>query len=194
MKKGYASYIWSGWFGNHLPALWTIFALLMGFSSLASERATGIATYTLSLPTNRRRLLTVQATASAVQLSILALVSSLLVPALSPLIGQSYAVGDALLYAMLVIAGGMVLLAFAFLLSYRLGNEQVTGAIAWAVVGVLWALSLTEPLAPYSIFRMMGGESYFFQGTLPWAGLSISMIVAAALFSTTIRIAERQDF
>jgi ABC-type transport system involved in multi-copper enzyme maturation permease subunit len=194
MRNGYASYIWWGWFGNHLPALWTMFALILGWGGLAIERASGAISFTLSLPVSRRRWLAVRFASGAVQLIILAFVSSLGIPVLSRLIGQTYAVTDATVYALQVIAGGMVFLSFAFLLTTISGNEPVSGVIAWTVVGTLWALSLTETFAPYSIYRIMGGESYFFKGTLPWMGLLVSMALALGLLYLSVQIAERQDF
>lgn len=194
MREGYAAYLWSGWFGNHLPALWTMFALMLGWSGLATEAAAGTSHFTLSLPVSRRRWLAVRFASSAAQLAGLTLVSSLAIPVLSRLIGQTYAVTEAAIYALQVIAGGLVILSFMFLLSSVSSNEPVCGAIAWIVVGGLWWLSLTETFAPYSLYRLMGGEAYFLKGTLPWLGFAVSLTLAMAMFYVSVRIAERRDF
>jgi ABC-type transport system involved in multi-copper enzyme maturation permease subunit len=193
MKGGYAAYVWSTWFGNSLPALWTIFSLLFGWTGLATEQSSKTAFFTLSLPVSRRRWLTVRFVSSAIQLLVLTLISSLTIPLLSRLIGQTFAVPQVGVYASHVIAGGLVFLSLAFLLTNVMGRDHVAGTIAWIVVGGLWWLSLTETFAPYSVYRMMGGERYFFTGAVPWSGLAVSLSLALVMFYTSVRVAERCD-
>lgn len=194
MKGGYAAYIWLMWFGNSLPALWTIFSLLFGWTGPATEQLSKSYFFTLSLPMSRRRWLAVRFASSAIQLVGLTLMSSLAIPVLSRFIGQSYDIPQAGAYALHVIAGGLVFLSFAFLLTNIVISDHVAGAIAWIVVGALWWLSLTETFARYSVYRMMGGESYFFNGTVPWIGFAVSLSLASVMFYLSVRIAERRDF
>jgi hypothetical protein len=40
----------------------------------------------------------------------------------------------------------------------------------------------------------MSGESYFLNGEVPWSGLFIALVLAAAIFYLAVRLFERRDF
>ena len=62
-------------------------------------------------------LLGVRAATGLAELSVLALVPSLLLPLLSPLVGENYAIGDALVHAPCLFIAGTMFFSLSFFLS-----------------------------------------------------------------------------
>ncbi len=191
----YPGYVWSQWFAKNLLNIWTFFAVILGAGGVVAESARGSALWTLSLPLSRRRLLGVRAAVGALELLALALVPSLLVPALSPLIGKSYPLTTAVAYALIMYGGGLVLYTFTLLLSNIFGDQLKPIIIGLAVVFALGLLSLfSKTLADYGLYAVMSGQRLYFEGTPPWAGLAASLAAAAALYLLALRVLERRDF
>ena len=117
LARNYRGYVWSQWFRQNLPQMWTLFAVLLGTGGLLSQASGGGALFTLSLPVSRSRLLGVRAATGLAELLVLALVPSLLLPLLSPAVGQTYSVGDALVHGVCLFIAGAVFFSLAFLLS-----------------------------------------------------------------------------
>jgi ABC-2 type transport system permease protein len=191
----YDGYVWSQWFGKNLLQFWTLFAVLLGVGGLATEASRGTALWTLSLPVTRRRLLGVRAGLGAIELLALAVVPSLLVWALSPVVGQRYSLADALVYSLLTFAGGMFFYGLALLLSTLFGDQLKPILAAMAVSIVMGLLSLfSRRLAGYSVYNVMSGQKYFAEGVPPWAGLFVCLALAALMFYASLRVLERRDF
>jgi len=102
--------------------LWALFAALLGTGGLLAQTAGGGALFTLSLPVSRRRLAGVRAATALAELAILAIVPPLLVPLLSPGVGQAYSLVDALVYGACMFLAGSALFSLAFLLSTVFGD------------------------------------------------------------------------
>ncbi|MCA1632139.1 MAG: hypothetical protein LC802_00115 [Acidobacteria bacterium] len=191
----YRGYVWSQWFAKNLLQFWTLFAVLLGVGGFAAEAQRGTALWTLSLPVTRRRLLGVRAGVGAAELLLLALVPSLLVAALSPLVGQSYPLGEALAYSLMMFIGGMFFYGLALLLSTAFGDQLKPILAAMAVSIAMGLLSLfSKRLADYSVYSVMSGQKYFNEGAPPWAGLAVCVALAAAMFYASLRVLERRDF
>jgi ABC-2 type transport system permease protein len=195
LMSSYPGYIWSQWFAKNLSQFWTLFAVLLGVGGLATEATRGTALWTLSLPASRRRILAVRAGVGALELLALAVVPSLLVSALSPVVGQSYAVGDVLVYSLFMFCGGMFFYGLSFLLSTVFGDQLkpiIAGMCVAIVMGLLTMFS--KRLASYSVYAVMSGQRYFTEGVPPWAGLAVCLALAAAMFYVSLRVLERRDF
>ena len=215
MTIDYRSYIWSQWFGKNLLEMWSLFAVILGVGGLTQEVSRGSTLLTLSLPASRHRLFAVRTGVVAAELFLLALVPSLLIPALSPMAGRVFPLGDTLIHAALMAAGGMVFLGVITCLSALFTDFWKPLLIAIAVEFVLVVIRpvLTLQLARtahshvgvslgfpppsyvwYNVYGVMDAQSYFWNGTLPWAGLAINLAVALALFYASARILARRDF
>src|SRR5262245_34897324 len=95
LARSFQGYIWSQWFRQNSTQLVALFAMILGTGGLVAQGAGGVALFTLSLPVSRERLLGVRAAVGLAELAALAVVSSLVVPLVSPAIGQSFGIGDA---------------------------------------------------------------------------------------------------
>jgi ABC-type transport system involved in multi-copper enzyme maturation permease subunit len=195
LSRSYRGYVWSQWLRQNMVQMLTLFAVLLGTGGLLSQAAGGGALFTLSLPVSRARLLGVRAATGLAELLALAFVPPLLLSLLSPTVGQTYGVGDALVHGACLFMAGAVFFSLAFLLSTVFSDVWRPALIVCCAAAVL---ALLEPFVPelshYSIFRVMNGEIYFRGGGLPWLGLLASAAVSVATLSVaTINIA-RQDF
>jgi hypothetical protein len=192
LQRTYGGYIWSQWFRQTPLELGTFFALLLGTGGLISHASTE---FTLSLPLSRRTVVLTRAASGLGLWLILAFVPSLLVPLLSPAVGQAYGVGEALAHSICLFVGGALFLSLAVLLSTIFAEVWrpllVAGAVALAVgFGEL----LFRDRWPLGIFRVMSGEALFRTGSLPWAGLLVvSFVSAAMVYGATVSFS-RRDF
>ena len=195
LMRVYRNYVWMQWWAKNLVQLWTVLAVLIAAGGLVSETSRGCALFTLALPATRRRLLAVRAALGVLETAALAIVPSLAIPLVAPLIGQSYWRADLLIYPLFLAGGGLVFFSFTFLLSAVFTDQLKPVVIAIglaAILGVVWMVF--RDLAPYSIYKVMSAESYFYRGVLPWKGLIISLALSAAMFYASFRIVERRDF
>jgi ABC-2 type transport system permease protein len=195
LMSSYRGYVWSQWFGKNLLQFWTLFAVLIGVGGLATERAGGVALWTLSLPVTRRRLLAVRAGIGALELLALAVIPSLLICLLSPAIGESYPVTEALAYSLILYTGGAFFYGLALLLS-TIFQDQLKAVLAGMSLAIVMGLLslLSARAAQYSVYKVMTGEAYFTSGAPPWMGLASCLAAGLAMFFVSLRLLERRDF
>ena len=195
LARTYRGYVWSQWFRQNLSQTWTLLAVLLGTGGLLAQTSGGGALFTLSLPVTRNQLVGVRAATALVELLVLALVPSLLIPALSPAIDQSYSIVDALVHAGCLFVAGTVFFSIAFLLSTVFSDVWRPALIALCVA---FALALLERVlrdsGGFGLYRVMTAESYFRTGVLPWLGLLASTVVSIAMLYAAIKNMARQDF
>jgi len=195
LARNYRSYVWSHWFSANMRQMWTLFAVLLGTGGLLAQSAGGGALFTLSLPVSRNRLLGVRAATGLAELLVLAFVPSLLIPVLSPTIGQAYGVGDALVHSACMFLAGSVFFSLAFLLSTVFSDvwRPLLIVLCAAIV-----LALSEAFFPdlsrYGLFRVMSGEKYFRGDGLPWLGLLAGTALSAAMLYAASKKIARLDF
>ena len=151
--------------------------------------------FTLSLPASRNRLVGVRAATGLAELLVLAVVPSLLLPILSPAIGQTYGLGDALVHSACLFIAGAVFFSLAFLLSTVFGDVWRPLLIVLCLAMVLAIFEqFFRDLSRYSLFRVMSAEIYFRGGGLPWLGLLASAAVSGVMLYAAARNIARQDF
>jgi ABC-2 type transport system permease protein len=195
LARDYRGYVWSQWFRQNLIQMWGIFAVLLGTGGLVSQASGGGAIFTLSLPASRNRLLGVRAATGLAELFVLAVVPVLLVPVLSVAIGESYALSDALVHGVCLFIGGTMFFSLAFLLSTVFTDVWRPALIVFCVAVVLGLSDLVLRDFPFfSVVRLMSGETYFRNGSLPWLGLLASAAVSSALLYAASRNIARRDF
>ncbi len=193
--RDYRGYAWSQWVSQNLTQFWILFAVLLGTGGLLSQTSGGAALFTLSMPASRTRLLAIRAGTALAELLALALVPSLLFSVLSPLIGQSYGIGEALVHGLCLFVAGTAFFSLAFLLSTVFSDLWRPALLA---LGVAIVLALVEQipgdLPRLGIVRVMSAEAYFRHGELPWTGLLVSVSLSAAmLYAANVNMA-RRDF
>jgi hypothetical protein len=191
LSREYRGFVWTQGFRQNLSQLGTLFAVLLGTGGLLSG---GAALFTLSLPATRAQLLRVRAATGLAEWFILALIPSLLIPVLSPAIGESYGIGAALAHGLCLFLAGGAFFSLALFLSTLFNDIWRPLLLTLAVAGLLVVIEQVTPLAGKGIFGVMSGETFFRTGALPWAGLLASVAASAALFYGASVNLERRDF
>ena len=193
LARTYPSFVWANWFRQNLAQMGSLFAVILGTAGLLSH--SGGALFTLSLPVSRRRLLGVRAAAGLGELLVLAVLPSMLIPLLSPAIGERYGVGNALVHSACLFVAVSVFFSLAFFLSTIFNDvwRPLLIALAIAIVfSLIDQLLLHSPAQ--SLFGVMRGETWFRSGRLPWAGLLGSALASAALLYGAVVTFARRDF
>ena len=136
-----------------------------------------------------------RAAAGLAELLILALVPALVIPLLSPAIGQSYSLGDALVHALCLFVAGAVFFNLSFLLSTVFSDVWRPLLFALFAAALLaLAEQFVDGLSRYGVIGAMSGESYFHGDGPPWPGLFVSVALSAVmLYGAVINLA-RRDF
>ena len=194
LSRDYRGYVWSQVFRQTPTQMGTLFAVLLGTGGLLSPSGGG-ALFTLSLPISRHRLLAVRAAAGLLELAVLAFVTSLVVPVLSPAVGHTYSVGSALVHGMCWFVAGAVFYSLALWFSTVFTDIWRPLLLACTVAFTLAMVDfIFRDLARFSIFRVMSAETYFRTGSPPWVGLLASATIAAGiLYGAAVNLAQR-DF
>jgi ABC-type transport system involved in multi-copper enzyme maturation permease subunit len=195
VQRDFRGFVWFQWFHQNLANMGTLFAVLLGSGSVLSYGPERSALFTLSLPVSRTRIVGVRAATGLAELLVLAVIPSLVIPLLSPSVGQTYSVGAALVHGMCLFAAAAVFFSLALLLSTVFTDLWRPLLLSCAMAVALSAAGFAFPeLQPYGIFRVMSGEIYFQTGHLPWAGLIVSAASAAALLCGAAVNVARLDF
>jgi hypothetical protein len=195
LERTYRGYLWYQWFHQNMAQMGTFFAVLLGTGGLLSQSSGGAAIFTLSMPASRQRLVGVRAAAGLAEWGALALLPQLLLALVSPAVGQTFGVANALVHAICAFAGGAVFLSLAILLSTEFSDVWRPLLIAVAIaVGAATVEAFAGQPSAYAPFGVMSGELYFRTGHLPWLGLLVATIEAGALlYAASVNIA-RRDF
>ena len=182
------SYIWLRWFGNGLILWWPLLALFLA--------GTGVSTsYVLTLPVRRRTLMGIRIAVNLLELAAATLVSTLFVWTLFQFRGEGvYTLREALAHAALVMAGGMGFYGFFVLLATSVGErDKLIAGIGFLFLYGMFTF-LVEGFRRYSLLRVMTGDTYFFTGQIPWAGVGTSVAIASVLIYASVQLIENRDY
>jgi ABC-2 type transport system permease protein len=195
LSRDYRGYIWSQWFRQNLVQLGTLFAVLLGIGGLLSQRGDAVL-FTLSMPVSRNRLIGVRVAVGLAELLLLSVVPPLVIPLVSPSVGQNYdAIGGLFVHGLCAFVACGVFFSLAFLLSTIFNDVWRPLLIA---LGFAVALAFCEQFAfrapSFGVFEVMSGESYFRTGAMPWLGLLMSATASSALLSIAAMNVAGRDF
>lgn len=203
----YAHYIWSAVYKANVLDLYVLQVIVLGLGGVLQERAQGTAGFTLSLPVSRWRLTGVRAAMGMAQVAILALLPALLIPLLSPFVGETFPFVHALQFSVLWAGCGMAIFALTFFFSavlsgaYSPAIASVSGLIACSVLASLPRLErhptfdLLETMHGAQLSVAHGAASLAaFAAPLPWLSLGLYALVALCLVGVAGSITAHRDF
>ena len=190
LEQNYRGFVWFQWFRQNLLQIGTLFAILLGSGSVISTSTGGL--FTLSLPPSRNQWMAARAATGLGEFFVLTMVPSLVIPLLSPLVGEHYGVIDVVAHGLCIFVGATVFYSLAFLLSTVFSDIWRPLLIAFAVVCVVGYVEVM--LQANGLFRVMAGRRYFESGSLPWIGLTSSAAVSVALLYGAAMNVARKDF
>jgi len=198
----YPFFVWHFLHGSLYQQVWALFALLLALGGIAREAEQGTAAFTLGLPVTRRRAEHVRAAVGGLEAAALGLLPALVVPLLSMMLGKPYPVGHGLVHGALLVAGGLVFYAFGVWLAAAVRGEYTPVLVGLCAIALVYFVVqpyaddyAVAPLAVQLVNApaVMAGPADLDAG-LPWAGLVLSLAVAAAFLFAAFRRTERQDF
>lgn len=195
----YSGYIWVSLIDFYLQGFWIACAFILGLGGVWRERATGVAAFTLSLPVTRKRLALTRAAVAMVEAFVIALLSCLLIPLFSAMNGYRYPLAQSFTFGFLLAVGGLVFVCFSLLLSSLFEGEYTAFVLGICSIAIAFFAFKARSIHRWSIFDMMSGARHVDPNThllrsLPWAGLSISLLISFLLLSTSIEIIRSRNF
>jgi ABC-type transport system involved in multi-copper enzyme maturation permease subunit len=192
VQREFRGFIWYNTFRDNLTTMGVLFAVLLGCGGLMAEAKKGSALFTLSLPVTRRQLLGARVGAGLAQCFVLAMIPPLVIPLLAPAIGQQFSVVDALAHGLCLFIVGALFFSLASFLSTLFGDIWRPLMIAVFIACVAAVAQFAAP--ELGLFKVMSGESYFRNGTLPWMGFVTTAVLTSALLYGAAETLERRDF
>jgi len=190
IEQTYRGFVWGQWWRQNLLQDATLLAVILGSGGVISNSKGGL--FTLSLPASRHEWVATRAATGLGEFFILAMVPSLAIPLLSPLIGQHYSITDVLAHGLCIFVSAAVFYSLAFLLSTVFHDIWRPLLIAIAVACVVGYGEMIFQID--GLFRVMAGRHYFESGSLPWIGLTSSAAVSVALLYGAAMNVARKDF
>lgn len=196
----YAKYLWILLYKGYLQSLWILSAVMLGLGGLWFEKSNGVAGFTLSLPVTRRQLVLTRAIVGAVEVSILAVIPSLLIWAITPLAGYTFSLSEAVMHSLLMVGGGMIFYGWGLLLSHLMQNEFSVATLALSMCLVLYIAFNVLRVETYNPFDLMSGKHYLdpntflLHGGLPYLPLSVFFVITIIMVFVSLRIADSRDF
>jgi ABC-type transport system involved in multi-copper enzyme maturation permease subunit len=183
----YADYIWKAIFKGHLRDIFVILTLMLGMGGLERERAYGTAAFTLALPIPRWRSVAARGFGGAIQTTALSFLPAVLVPALSPVVHESYSWTHALHFGVLWTTGGVLIFALGFLASVLFAGEY---SAPIAAIAFLFAYSIAADLPGVERYivdihdAMNGTGPHGFKTLASLSATAVGMIALAAGITT----------
>lgn len=194
----YSAYIWGGLFHYALQGLCVLAAFIITLGGLRREKSIGSALFSLGLPVTRLRLFFIRAAVACAEAVGLGLASALLIPIVSPFVGESYPFGQALAFGALMTAAGLVIVAIGLLLSEIFEGEFTAAAVGLCALTSIFLSYKAQTLRGWNVFDIMSATSYvdrttrLLNGSAPWLGLTVYLLVSFGLvFITSVTIRTR---
>jgi hypothetical protein len=192
VQREFRGFIWYTAYRDNLTTMGVLFAVLLGCGGLLAEARKGSALFTLSLPVTRRQLLGARTATGLAQCFVIAMIPPLAIPLLAPSVGQQYSIVDALAHGLCLFFVAALFYSLASFLSTVFGDFWRPMLIAFFIACVAAMAQFAAP--EFGLFRVMSGEAYFRNGTLPWMGFVTTAVLASALLYSAAETLERRDF
>lgn len=183
-----------------LVFLWILAIALLMMGGLVRENAIGSASFTLSLPVSRWRLMWVRLVMGLTQGIVVAILSWTGMLMAAHVAGKAIYLSQAGFHIFLLFSGGVVFLAFSFLISSLIEGEYTAPIVSFGVIIMLVHLFSSKSLVPYGPWAFMTGELYFHHrapmlvGPLPWLRAGAFLGVAALLTLASTKVIDQRDF
>ena len=186
---------------QYFVGLWMLAVVLLGMGGILQERATGISQFTLALPVNRRRLVSVRLGLFLVEAIALAAAPWIALVIAAHDRGQPWSIPQALYFDSLLVGGGLAYLGLVFLVSSLIEGVYTAPVVAFGSIAIIQILCNTVSwLKPFNFFRLAGGYNYVDPSTwlvakpFPWPEVLISMALLACMLAVSMRAIEKQEF
>ena len=196
----YSVYVWTGLFNRTLQVLWVLVAIVVALGGLAREKATGVALFSLALPIKRLHFFLIRAAMAWAESIVLGVVSALLIPSLSLLVGETYPFSQALSFGLWMSVAGFVILAFGLLLSEMFEGEFTAPVVGLCSLTAIFLGYRSHTLRGWNVFDVMSAtasinpQTQLLTGTFHWFDLAACLLLSVALLFTAGAVVKTRDF
>jgi ABC-type transport system involved in multi-copper enzyme maturation permease subunit len=201
----YGWYLWHYFFDNYLQQVWALFAALFAFGGLIREKNNGTVLFSLGLPVSRRRWLFTRLFVALLESVALSLFAVIVIFAGSSIIHQNYSHAQVLLHTMLMVGGGVFLIALGNLCFTLFPGEYLSLILTLAILGIpylllqtymqhLRYLGRTTWLGKFDMSHAMSGPWQLSWTTTPWTGLGMAWMLTVVLIGAAVVYGDRVDY
>jgi ABC-2 type transport system permease protein len=196
----YSVYVWTGLFHYALEGLWMLAALVVALGGLAREKATGVALFSLALPVSRLNLFLIRAAMASGESMLLGLASALLIPTLSPLVGEAYPFSQALAFGACMSVAGFLILTSGLMISEMFDGEFTAPVIGLCTLTGLFLAYRGHTLRGWNVFDVMSAtasinpQTQLLTGTFHWFDLAACLALSVALLIASGAVVRTRDF
>ena len=199
-QMSYPLYIWLSLSHGFLQFLWIVAVVILGLGGLVREEALGSSGFSLALPVSRGAHVLARAGVGAAEAIVLGFIPGLIVVSLSPMIGRSYPLSQALMFAAMLVLAGLVFYALGFLLSHLLRGEYGAPAVAMAAIAAFYVLTKLPRLEILNVFDAMDGKqvlvghTFYLGAELPVTVTFASLAIAVGFVGLSVARVKSRDF
>jgi hypothetical protein len=201
----YGEHVYHFIYSGTAKGLFATLVLFIGLGGLLRERHRGTAAFTLALPASRTQLILSQIIVGWAEIVAMAMLPLLLIPALSAAVHESYPVTVSLHFALLWVAGGVMIFSLAFLCAVLFAGDYTGLVVAFLALFGIPLVARVPALEPYQLnFLMTMGEfgtmhwdarhTLLLPSPMPWARLAAFCCIAVTLHWVALGVSKRQDF
>jgi len=196
----YSVYVWTGLFNRTLQVLWVLVAIVVALGGLAREKATGVALFSLALPIKRLHFFLIRAAMAWAESIVLGVVSALLIPSLSLLVGETYPFSQALAFGLWMSVAGFVILAFGLLLSEMFEGEFTAPVVGLCTLTAIFLGYKSHTFRGWNIFDVMSAtasinpQTQLLTGTFHWLDLAACLLFSMVLLFAAGAVIKARDF
>ena len=186
---------------QYLVGLWMLSIVLLGMGGLLRERATGLSQFTLALPADRRRLVSVRFAIYISEAIALALAPWIALVLITHFMGQQWPFREALFFDSLLIGGGLAFVGLTTLISSLVEGEYTAPVVAFGIMLVMQVASNSVSwLKPLNFWRLEGGfddidpNTWLIVRPFPWLSIGLSLLFLVLTVAVSIKAIERREF
>lgn len=190
-RRPFEAFVIDAIYAGSVRNIFVLLVVAFGLGGLAQESTRGSAAFTLALPVTRTRLLASRAIVGVLEVVAVALVPTITVVGLSPLIGETFNMTEAALYSIQWAATGTLLFAMAFLLSVWLTGAYAALTASILVLAVCASILNVPALRAVPALNVLALMDRLHPGAARLAG---AFAVAVALIAAAAWSTEQQDF
>lgn len=201
----YGWYLWHFLYENYLQQVWSLFAVMFAFGGLIREKTIGSAHFSLGLPVSRRRWLVSRLSVAVLESVALSLFAVAYVAVGSRVIHQPFPTGEMIMHSLLMVAAGIVLVAFGNFCYNLFPGSYLSLLITLVLLGVpylllqLYMQNMSDAgrstwLGAFDIAHAMAGPWQLTWATTPWLALCGAWGLAILFFAASAVHGDRLDY
>ena len=183
-----------------LAGVWLLAVTLIMMGGLLRERAVGSSSFTLSLPVTRLRLVSIRIAMGLMEAILLAILPWIAMLFAANVANQTHFIAQASIHVFLLLGGGVLFLAAAFLISSFVEGEYTAPIVSCGALIMLAYLMSDDKLRPHSPWTFMLGSEYFrwrtaqFVGPISLIHAGVFVAIAALMTLGSIKLVQWRDF